>query len=159
MKPEKYYIKIKQKPTMNQIIKKGITTETINNTKNTNQQQINQIKRKLLEPLIKDQQLLEILSEDQNFNKLKNRLDYKLTIQGETITGQAELAKAEKHGTTINEAIQEINQTIIIGERTKKDETTPLIQRLKDLGWYNTETLLEGYITNPKLTITLRKGK
>lgn len=159
MKPETYYKKLQKKPTINQTLKKGTSHATIQDTQTTNTQETNKIKQTLLKKLVKDQQIINILTEDQNFNKLANRLDYKLTIKGQTITNQeTTLATAETQGKTLQQTIQEINQNIHKGEKTRKDYEDKIIKRLKQYNWYNTETQQEGYITKTTLTITLRKG-
>ena len=74
---KRYLQKIKKQPSISKAIKKGITTATIKDVNSVTISELTKAKEKLLRPLIKDKEILKIMVKDENFNKLKNRLDYR----------------------------------------------------------------------------------
>lgn len=138
-------------PTINQTINKGLTTTTIQSAQNATQLTINKAKNKLLEPLVKDNELRRILIQDNNFDKLKNRLTYQITCQD---WQKNNILKTELYGRTIKEAIDKLNQDLY-GKR-------PEYTNLKGKGYWNTTTNLpdeqQPRIVNINLKIIFRKG-
>ena len=83
MATTKEYIKrIQAKPKIQTAIRTGITKTTIKDIQNANEQTITKAKQELLEPLIIDKGIRDLMVQDQNFNKLKNRLTYEITGVG-----------------------------------------------------------------------------
>ena len=134
---------------INQIMKKGLTNTTIENTKNANRTTIIKARMKLLEPLVKDQELRKILTQDTNFQKLKNRLTHQITGLN---NNNEKVLTTELYGKTIQETIKKINEEI-------QDKTTDYIS-LKGLGYQNTQTdtTTREKITKINLKTILRKG-
>ena len=65
---KKYIKKIKKNP-MDKTLKKGISTATIPDALNTNQNEIHQTKRQLLKKLISDEEILNIMTQEENLKK------------------------------------------------------------------------------------------
>lgn len=142
----------KKRGELKQQYNKGISTTTISNTKTTTEQQTRQAIKRLLTPMVKDQDLLNILSETQNFEKLKNRTEYTTQAIG---TNNETLTKANLYNNTIEKALKDTNEILQIGDEIKKgyDKQT---KRLKERGWQNAENQNNGTIHRTQLTITLQ---
>lgn len=94
--------------TVKQAFKRGITRTTIDLHKLTNQAEIKEAYKKLLKPVVKDEMLIDILSEESNAEKFRERLFTRLTLQGQltdtkgNLTGDyGEIGIWKEHGKTI----------------------------------------------------------
>lgn len=144
---KKYLTRIRKRPTIQKTIKKGITTTTIQNATNANNTTINNAKKRLLQKLILDKKLLNIITKDENFNKIKDRLEYRITAKDQN-------NKTSLTTNTFNKTIQEvINQT-------KKDllNKKPEYINLKG-NWTGTRTWEGGTIKKINIQIIFRKAK
>ena len=65
-------------------LNKGIVHQNID-VHNTSDLDIGRIKKGLLRPLIKDEAILEIMSTEENFSKIKHKLDYNLIVTGKHV--------------------------------------------------------------------------
>lgn len=134
-----------------QQMKKGLVHTTIPNTKTITEQDIQTAIKTLLKPMIKDQQMLNIMAERQNWEKLKNRTEYTIQAQGKTGT----LLQANLYNNTIDKAIKDINDILHTGDEVKKgyDKYT---KQFKTRGWQNAENKQDGTIERTQLKIVLQ---
>lgn len=142
-------------------INQGITQTTINNIYQTNTQDTTNAIKTLLQPLVKDQEILNLLTQDQNQQKLKHRLQHQIQIQDNTNQTLLNLQHIGKK--TIQQVINEIQKNIPAGTNIDSEEGTPkntniLLQTLRQLG-YTTQTTHQGTTAKAKLTITFRKAQ
>lgn len=141
---KKKRIKIPKRRNIEQQIKRAIRTITITNTDSTT---LKKAKKGLFKTIVKDEQILEILTTDHNLNKIKHRFEVKLTAYGR----EGELFTARKMNITPDRAINEINQHV------KKGTYYDYAKNLKNIGW-TTSHLQKGNITRLLISITFRKG-
>lgn len=147
---KQYQNKIKKQPTINQTIKKGIATTTIKNIQTANTTTIQKARIELLTPLIKDQEIRKIMTTTENFQKLKNRLDYKITAQNQN---NNTLLTTELYGHTIEHTIKKLKEDL-------QNKKTDYIN-LKNKGYQNTNTTTTNQnetIKTINIQINLRKG-
>lgn len=152
---KKYLKEIEKRPEINKIIKKGITTAEIENATKINRTTIIKKRKELLKSLILDKQILKQMSTDQNFNKLKSRLEYRIKIKDKK--GNT-LITANKFNQTIEETINELIKSKPEGQTARKTKTTPFADHLKQKGWNEVKTIKEGTIEKISMTIIFRKG-
>lgn len=152
----KYLKKIKKKGTIEQNIKKGIGKATITNISRTGNTQKKQALRKLLKNLVIDKEIREIMILPENINKLKHRMEYKITFYND----EAEpLLRSSKMNTTIENVLQDTQW--VEQQRERIDNTSPqkVTEQLKRTGWKNIQLTKEGNCTHTKLEIKFMKGK
>lgn len=141
-KKKKY--RIPKRKTIETQLKKAIKTITITNTQPTT---IKTAKNNLFKNIVRDQQILNILTTDHNLQKIKHRFEINLKVYGQN----GLLYEANKLNTTPDQAINEIKNTATTG--TYADYPT----KLKNKGW-NTTFHQKGTITKKTITITFRKA-
>lgn len=112
--------------------------------------------KQLLGQLIMDKNIIEIMSQNDNLEKIKHRFEYKIRITGEQ--GET-LMEFNKFNTTPNKAITEIKQATEEGETIQKGSGQGKTRRqFKNLRWNEIGVeSREGKIKQANLTITLRK--
>ena len=76
----KYLQQIKKKPTINKAIKKGITTTTTKNILNATNKTIKKVNQKSIKTLVKDKDLLKIVSKEENLKKIRHRYEHRITL-------------------------------------------------------------------------------
>ena len=106
-------------------------------------------KEQLLQPLIKDETIKQIMTTDENFNKLKHRLTHNITAynkQGEIIL------TTQKYNETIQETIQKTNKDLL----NKQSDSAGL--QLNQKGYKNTKILENQRITRIQITTTFKKA-
>lgn len=152
---EQYIAKQKKQGTIFSKIKKGESYAFIKDLERSGNTETKQAKTKLLKNRILDKQILNIMITDQNFDKLKNRLDYEITVKDKN--GKI-LMKANTHGKTLNEIKTDITRTIPRG--TKIEETGYQLENtgLSEKNW-STNITKTGTIHTTDLKINFRKGK
>lgn len=151
---EQYIARIKKQGTLLSKIKKGITTAKIQNTTTTNQGTITKAKQELLKSLVLDNKLLKIITTEENFKKLTQRLEY--TFEAKNEKGQT-LIQGFKHGTTPEKAIQELKEALQGNQAIKSRTRNPFTDKIQNKNW-QTETKVMGNIKNIEMTITFRRG-
>lgn len=149
----KYIEQLKNKPSVQKAIKTGITTTIIKNAQNAGNTQLKKAKTELLEPLVLDKQLLKLLIKDENFNKLKHRLEYQILGKGKN--GEKRIS-ATKFNTEPETIIEELKKTIKQNEETNMSN---YIKKLELNAWKNMEKGQNGQINTIDLKIIFRKGK
>lgn len=154
-KTKKTIQKAKRKGEIKDLIKKGVHTETINNPHKTTNYQQAKHRSNLIKKSVDDKSMVKILSEEQNFNKLKNRLEYEIT--GYSREGDKTIT-ATRYGNTLRETITEIKKTMLTEQETREGFTDPLLDNLIAKGWKNARTLKNDETVALRMKITLRKG-
>lgn len=152
----KYLKEIRKRGTMQEKIRKGISTARINNALKTNRKLIEAKKRELLENLVIDKQLRGILVKEHNFQKIKYRLEHRIEIKnerGETIGTTGTFNK------TIEEVVSDIKKVMQEGEEVIDTETPRLARKIKNIGYSNYEHRKNGRIGKVQVTTIFRKGK
>lgn len=152
-----YLKKLKKQGTINQQLHTGQQKQTIQNIYKTTDKQIHQTTQQLLQPLVLDQQILNILNTEENLKKIKTRFFYNINFNGHN---QRTLAKTTASNQTPKEIIQKLKQI----KNQKIDTTeTPKNKQLNAFLTLNGIQPLEpqenGQITSIQLTITFTKGK
>lgn len=153
---QQYIEQIRRRGSLQKQIKKGMGQVTIKNVEKATQATINRAKRKLLQHLILDKQLLDIITQDHNLDKLKERFEYRIKVkdkEGKT------LVTGNKFNQTIKQTIQEINTGIKKGMNTSTEITDEVRKTLKQRGWKDTKTVKTGITRTTDLTIIFRKGR
>lgn len=152
---EKYLKKLKRQyggKTLEKMLKKGIQAIHIKNALKTTNSEIHIANRKLIQDIVLDKKLQDIISNEENMKKLRNRIEHRITIIG---NDEEELANLNKVGKTLREAISEIQNTTRKGEEMKYEKN---LNKLKNLG-YTLEFKKKGIIKRVELTTILRKAR
>lgn len=144
--------------TIDEILNKGTTTTTITNIHKTTQNEQKKALKKILTPITKDKQLLDILTQPHNLNQYKHRLEYKTTLYNKNkplITTTTTNTTPQQHSQTIKKAIEKQYED---GHQTQKTYNTYNYLKKQE----NHQTTIhnnEGNITKTITTITFRKNK
>lgn len=147
--------KAKKIGEVTQLIKTGVHSVTMNNPhKATNYQQAKK-RTEIITKATTDKSNIELLSQEQNFNKLKSRLE--IAITGYNEQGDKTIS-ANRYNTTLRQAINEIKKTMLTEQDTRKGFTDPVLENLISKGWKNGQTHKEDRTIALKITITIRKG-
>lgn len=144
--PKKKEVKIAK------ILKSGITQVTTEKPEYIKTLEINRLKRRLLEGRV-SRRHMKLLTQEQNFNKLRTRLEYVVTFYDNK---GLKLGEATRMNIGLERAIKELKESVTEGEETATFETSPTIEKLKKKGW-NTRPLEQGRIAKTKLRVILRK--
>lgn len=152
-KAEQYLAKIKKTGSILSQIKTGTKTVLINNILTVSDQELESKKVELLQDLILDKQLMSLLSKDHNFDKLKNRLDFRLVAEDEK--GNS-LFEATTHGKSIRDVREHIRKAFKNNTHVSKQKYR-MLDYLQKLGWTGERTG-EGEIARIKLYVTFRRG-
>lgn len=154
MKPEELHKRIAKQKKIAEQIDKGITSYTIENLQKFPMQSIPQAYKELLRPLVKDDQLLDILSNEQNMQKISNRLAYHATLIDNKNGNLATVRQIGKK--TLTNIHKDFLELIEYGEEVE-DNYQKVAKRLQRAGYdYSHKT--NGNVHRIKLTITLTKG-
>lgn len=148
----RYVNKVTKQGKIEQIISKGRAECYLQDIKNTTQGDILQARQKILKNLIDDKQIRNLVAKQENFNKLKNRLEIKATItdkQGNTILQQRTFNK------TIEQAIDDLKK---VTQKHKKHQYLKwAAQILKLRGWRDPEQITQGTIHKIQLKVIFTK--
>lgn len=135
-------------------IKKGIRTITCENVLNLDETKTKQKIRELFEPLVKDQQLLDLLTLEENIQKIKTRLEYQIKPIGEKDEQLGELITV---GTkTPREVITELKQHFTPGMTF--EQFYDQIKYVLTKKGYSYKPNQKGNLKNMKMQITFRKA-
>lgn len=149
------YSKQVEKRSIKKSVKKGITTSEIKNLLGATQTEVNQHSKRLLEPIIKDKEMLELVATPENMSKMKHRLEHRIKVKD--LTGRVLLTTHIMNKTT-EKAIMDI-KTAIQDEGQEIDGKSPhIIDNLKEKGWLNIKKETDGIIATVELTTIFRKG-
>lgn len=140
--------------TIQETIKKGITTTQDNDILTTTNENINKMKKELLKPLIQDEQLLNIMIEEQNQQKIKHRYEHRLTYKD---ANNNTLATTNTFNITINEIQKELQTHANKGQIITKNYES-VLEQLQKLGHTNINKIEQGNINTIQITTILRKA-
>lgn len=150
--PKKSTIKRKS-VNINKAFKKGISSVTIKNARQISHFKVKKAYKTLLEPLVRDTGILNLITQDTNINKLKNRFQHKILFKNEK--GKL-LAEGEIIGKTTKDVIKDLKK--IMKPKTElRDDYTNNIKLLKNKG-YKYSHLNNGKLASIDLEIIFRKG-
>lgn len=138
--------------SINKSIKNGLTTATIKNAHETNLASYEQTKKTVLEPLIKDKDILNIMQKEHNFQKLGYRIEHKIRILNNE---NNILMTASKLGNTPQQEIEKLKKLI-----KRNDEITDygeIREKLKQNKWIISQLTREGNIKRIEYKLTFRK--
>lgn len=144
----------KKQPKLQQQYKKGENKITKNIDQLYTTQQRQQTKQQLIKPLIKDKNMLNLLTQPQNFKQLQTRISYQTTIYGRN-------GKPIHKANFYNQDFDELITTLTKLKGTTSDTTSyksQLTQKLKFHGAQNIKELQKGTAQKITLTITLTKA-
>lgn len=148
-------IKKEQKP-IEEIITKGISFTKIQHANETNPSEVRKAMKKLLEPVVYDEELLEILTMPENIAKIKHRLELRIEAKNEK---DEVFAVFNKFNTSPYVAVTELKNTIPNGMELRHGHTPELHNRLKNIKWIHIQDYPnDGKLKNMTMTITFRKG-
>jgi hypothetical protein len=151
-KAEQYLAKVKKEGTLTSQLKKGVSTSTIKNILVSGNSDFSRVKKELLENLVIDKSLSKILTSEENFNKLKNRLDFVVLAKNDNET----LIELSAHGKTLNKVKTELKKALEGNTGVSKHKYR-FLDYLKKNGWEG-ERKGEGTIKYVEVKVTLRKG-
>ena len=150
---EQYISKIKKRGSIESNIKKGIKDSVIKDIVTAKTEDITKAKKELLKDLVLDKDLLNLLISNENFNKLKNRMEYRLKAIDKY--GNI-LIRAQAHGKTINQVQQELRKAIKNNKEVSSFKYR-FLDYIKKLKWEGCRTR-EGTIRNVQIQCIFRRG-
>ena len=110
----------------------------------------------MLKPLIKDKEVLRIMAQESNMEKIKHRLTYRLHVMNH---------KGEKLGTISGDNGQKTpaNQFEVYRKRVHKGQNMAFdwsnaLKMLKMYGRYTSQKHKDGTVAKASLVITMKKG-
>lgn len=149
---DRYLQQIKKKGTIESKIKAGTTTITTNDFHKANNNRLQSIKKEMLRPLIKDEEVLNIIATPENFKKLKHRLEYRIKIEGKDGEELTELGKTNSTPEEIQTWLKE--QGIQEGNLLTY-EVAKALHYMHNFSYTKVKEEIIGKVTT---TITFRKG-
>lgn len=151
-KAEQYIAQAKKRGSLNTQFKQGVAQIVIPQLKGISVSELHDHKALLLSQLVLDKDLIKILANSENFNKILNRIDYQITLQD---SGK-DIVSAFVHGRSPELVQQEVERSLLNNEEVSEQKYRCL-DVLKQLG-YQAEKLGNGTITTIKVVMTFRKG-
>ena len=152
---EQYIRDIKKRPEVISAIKTGRRSAVIPNIETANRNTLMRAKKEMLSSLVYDKQLLELISSEENMKKLKNRLEYRITLKDEE--GNV-LMKANAFNKVPNQMMEELKGSVRAGEKIERNDYN-ISKKLEMIGFNNFERVHEGTISKIEMTMIFRKGK
>lgn len=151
-----YISKIRKQRTLNQIIKSGIAKVTLENVHKKGNYEMKEAIKKLLYQVVLDPQLVEILTQEQNLEKIKHRFEYTLNIKNDK---QETVLIMNKFNITPQRVLNEIKQSIEEGEDiSHAGSKSTTARKLKTYNWkILNQYEKEGKLNSTTLLMTFRK--
>lgn len=109
----RYLRGIKKRPTIQGAIKGGITNTTLTNIHGKTESDIRGTYYELLKPLVLDNKLLDLLTLEENINKIKNRFQYDVKLLDRNGSLIEQFTKS--FNTTLREVVEDSLNTFRIG--------------------------------------------
>lgn len=151
-----YQKQISQQKSLTRQIRKGITQTIITDALNTPPTDAHKITKKLLQKLVKDDDLLNIISKDENMQKIQTRLTYNIDLMDKD--GKTKIAHITSFGQkTVMKTLIELHDILRVGEEIKGHSPT-IKMKLEEKG-YNYQHLHDGQLKNVQITVKFIKGK
>lgn len=151
----KYLKKIKKLPRINEIFKSGISSVKINDVLQTDQKLARNKVKELLRKLVLDENLLDIISSNNNIKKIMKRLEYRYTIIGNEGEDLGQFNHIGKK--TVEQTVQEIRKLLKIRQYIEPDSPT-VAKVLNERGYEFYPTRREGFINRIECVIIFRKA-
>lgn len=151
----RYLRNVRKKGRLLGKIGKGIGTATINDIHNLTESNLKKAKESLFKRLVLDKELLDIITKDENIDKLTPRMSYFIEILGED--GKT-LATGQKHNRGLRQIVNELKHAIKKGEAVT-DGYASVIRRLKNLEWQGLLVKKEGHVSKCRLRIEFAKSR
>lgn len=151
-----YINKIRKQRSLDEIIRTGIAKATIENPHKKGNYEMKETIKKLLYQIVLDPQLVEILSQENNLEKIKHRFEYTLNIKNEKAETTLIMNKFnENPQKVLNQIKESIQQGENISHAGSKSTTA---RKLKNYNWkILNQYLKEGNLQSTSLLITFRK--
>lgn len=150
--PNNYLKKLHNQPNIKKLIKKGITNVTIKNTTNITPQKIHQHTKKLLKPLVLDNELLELIAKSENIQKIKHRLEYRIILQDKQGKILGETGVFNK---TPEEVLNDLNKSLKPNQTLSQNSTYTL--KIEQKGFQKYQHHNDGNYDHSNITIIFRK--
>lgn len=143
-----------KKPQIKDLFKIGITSVTLNNTRMATYKEIKQTEKELLKNVVKDQEILTILLQENNLQKIKHRFEHIISMND----NEGKLITCNTIGKTLTDVTTELNTNIPYKTRTE-DFSPTLKQKLEAMQYKNIEHHRNGSIDIIKIKTIFRKTK
>lgn len=150
-----YLRKSRKKPTLAKAFKKGITNSVLNDSLSASYNAINVALKQLFRPLVLDNDLLDALAQPETVNKLRNRLEHRITLKG---TRGEVLATSGIFKKGTYEAVQELQKKLSKGEQVTQESPNAVREKLKALGYTGYGYQQNGSVQTVHMNIIFRKG-
>lgn len=153
---KRYLNKIKKQRPIESIINAGTAKTTIQNAHKKQPSQVKAEIKKLLSQLVLDPQLVDIMSQDQNLEKIKHRFQYNLKVYNEK--GEV-LLESTKYNEQPTRVIQQIRQSVNEGELISEGYKGSTSSKLQSNKWiqHQSQAKRTGRVYNTQLEIILRR--
>ena len=164
LKPEAYKSKLLKTKKIDNLLSKGIAKVEINNASNLSQYGINTAYRNLLlnkskagngKSIIRDLQLTSILAREENVEKYKHRLSFKVKLQNSKGEILAELTSIGKK--TLRTVLKDMKSIMKVGTDIV-DFSPSIAMKMKEKG-YSYAHQNNGKYAKMNISIILRKAK
>ena len=122
---EQYLAQVRKRGGIQKQFTKGVGSGVVEDILNASKKDIQRAKEDTISSLVLDKKLLGLLTNDQNFNKLKNRLDYKITAvdsSGNT------LIEASVHGKDVQDVQNTVKRAFFGNSYVSKQKYRMLIR-------------------------------
>lgn len=142
-------------PKINQTLKSGLTSYTIQKISKFPQQDVPKVYKELLRPLVADEDILNLLIQDQNIQKLKHRFEYQIQVKDKQEQKLAQIWHIGKK--TLREVLTELNNNTEYNELVE-DDYDDFGRKIRAKG-YEYQHKMTGNLHRLKMTIIFRKAK
>lgn len=165
-RPENFEKAIKRRKTVETLLKKGYSETHIKNALTISPHKMKESLKELLKERVKDDWLINILTQDDNIRKYKKRLGYDITLKGNE--GQ-EIAVLSHFGKkTPNDVVKDV-KIMIKGQGKEQIEVTDYtsangtqgsdLSKLAKSKGYSYSPKTNGKVRSVSVKISFRKGK
>lgn len=152
LQSQKVPIKDKSKYTQNDI-SKGISTIKIKDVHNINSNQLNKKIKELFSKVVKDKEILNLVIQESNIEKLKKRLSYRINIYSEEGKFMGDYIVSDFK--TPNQIVNGIKQYTTKGTKYENG----YLNGLDQAGYKSNNSLNDGYVGRIELEVTFIKRR
>lgn len=147
---------VKQRPSINKQIKKGIGIGEIKDVHKATTKELHEANKAMLRGLVLDEELLNLLVTKENMKKLVNRIETRITLHA---NDGGRLATASKFRTLPEQNITQLKKDIRKGEYVGEGTRGPVARKLKQLEYKGIDITSEGKLGRISMTLIFRKGE
>lgn len=150
-----YLRRVAKRPKIEQSIRKGITSITIDNIHTADNNRIREAYKSTLAPLVLDKKMLELLTLEENLQKIKKRFEYRcnlLDTKGNKIATEIH-GKGEK---SLREVITDLKESFKVG--MEFSEVSNGIKTMKNNGYSNEWGDSQEILKSITIEIVFRRG-